>query len=182
MAKELFQQYSIFSNVVKSTLSDFGFTSFKEVPHINNQSVIYAEHPKGTLVSITIKRNEISVEANKSIFTKINIFGEISKIDYEIPILLISKLEELTEVLTKAMPKTKPASYDCSLGDKILFDKDGDVKFRIVRELNFEKSQRVHLQGTINPDDKIFLVQDGKDEFVYLLSDIIREELVYFDF
>ena len=182
MAKELFQQYSIFSNVAKSTLSDFGFTSFKEVPHINNQSVIYAEHPKGTLVSITIKRNEISVETNKSIFTKINIFGEVSKIDYEIPILLISKLEELTEALAKAMPKTKPVSYDCSLGDKILFDKDGDVKFRIVRELNFKKSQPVHLQGTINPDDKIFLVQDGKDEFVYLLSDMIREELVYFDF
>lgn len=182
MAKELFQQYSIFLDVVKSTLSDFGFTSFKEVPHMNNQTVIHAEHPKGTLVSITIERNQISIETNKRIFTKINIFGEISKIDYEIPILLISKLEELTEVLTKAMPKTKPASYDCSLGDKILFDKDGDVKFRIVRELNFEKSQRVHLQGTINPDDKILLVQDEKDEFVYLLSDMIREELVYFDF
>jgi hypothetical protein len=182
MAKELFQQYSIFLNVVKSTLSDFGFTSFKEVPHMNNQTVIHAEHPKGTLVSITIERNQISIETNKRIFTKINIFGEISKMDYEIPILLIPKLEELTEALTKAMPKTKPASYNCSLGDKILFDKDGDVKFRIVRELNFKKSQRVHLQGTINPDDKILLVQDEKDEFVYLLSDMIREELVYFDF
>lgn len=133
-------------------------------------------------IFVIISENKVLLFMGNVIFSEINVFGQAKNNNIENCSYFIEKImRELSEKIAEAVPKIKTANHDDFLEKKVFFDKDGDVRFKVLRELNFKKSQPVHLQGTINPDDKIFLVRDREGEFVYLLSDMIREELVCFD-